>query len=73
MNDDEKIIMQIKNADRTARFYTIFKLQSSFEYRNMTKKKKKLRKKKTLKNINARRFREEISSNVNFSQIFLTI
>ncbi len=73
MNDDEKIIMRIKNADKAVRSYAIFKLKSSFEYRNMTKKKKKLREKKTLKNINARRFREEISNNVNFSQIFLTI
>ncbi len=67
MNDDEKIIMRVRNADRTTKFYIIFKLKSSFEYRNMTKKKKKLREKKTMKNINARRFREEISSNVNFS------
>ncbi len=67
MNDNEKIIMRIRNADKTIRFYVIFKLKSSFEYRNMTKKKKKLREKKTLKNINARRFREEISNNVNFS------
>jgi hypothetical protein len=73
MNDDEKIIMRVRNADRAARSYAIFKLKSSFEYRNMTKKKKKLREKKTLKNINARRFREEISNNVDFSQIFLTV
>ncbi len=65
--------MRVKNADKTIKFYVIFKLKSSFKYRNMTKKKKKLREKKTLKNINARRFREKILNNVNFSQIFFTI
>ncbi len=49
MNDNEKIIMRIKNVNKATRFYFIFKLKSSFEYRNITKKKKKLREKKNIK------------------------
>jgi aspartate oxidase len=62
MIEDEKTIMRTRNANRAIRFYAIFKLKTSSKYRNMTKKKKKLSMKKILKNVNAKRFRDEVSS-----------
>ncbi len=62
MIEDEKTIMRIRNANRATRFYAIFKLKISSKYRNMTEKKKKLSVKETLKNVNAKRFRDEVSN-----------
>jgi hypothetical protein len=60
MIEDEKTIMRTRNANKTIKFYVIFKLKTSSKYRNMTKKKKKQSVKKTLKNVNAKRFRDEV-------------
>jgi aspartate oxidase len=62
MIEDEKTIMRTRNANRATKFYAIFKLKISSKYRNMTEKKKKLSVKETLKNVNAKRFRDEVSS-----------
>jgi hypothetical protein len=62
MIEDEKTIMRTRNANRATRFYAIFKLKTSSKYRNMTEKKKKLSVKEILKNVNAKRFRDEVSS-----------
>jgi aspartate oxidase len=60
MIEDEKTIMRTRNASKAIRYYVIFKLKISSKYRNMTKKKKKQSVKEILKNINAKRFRDEI-------------
>jgi hypothetical protein len=62
MIEDEKTIMRARNANRAIKFYAIFKLKTSSKYRNMTKKKKKQNVNETLKNVNAKRFRDEVSS-----------
>jgi hypothetical protein len=60
MIENEKTIMRTRNANKAIKFYVIFKFKISSKYKNMTKKKKKQSVKKTLKNINAKRFRDEI-------------
>jgi aspartate oxidase len=62
MIENEKMIMRARNANKAIKFYAIFKLKTSSKYKNMTKKKKKLNMKKTLKNVNAKRFRDEVSN-----------
>jgi aspartate oxidase len=62
MIEDEKTIMRTRNANRTIKFYVIFKFKISSKYKNMTEKKKKLNVKETLKNVNAKRFRDEVSN-----------
>jgi aspartate oxidase len=62
MIENEKTIMRARNANKAIKFYVIFKLKISSKYKNMTKKKKKLSVKKTLKNVNAKRFRDEVSN-----------
>jgi aspartate oxidase len=62
MIEDEKTIMRTRNANKAIKFYVIFKLKTSSKYRNMTEKKKKLSVKEILKNVNAKRFRDEISN-----------
>jgi aspartate oxidase len=60
MIEDEKTIIRTRNANRAIKFYVIFKLKISSKYKNMTEKKKKLNVKKILKNVNAKRFRDEV-------------
>jgi aspartate oxidase len=62
MMKDEKTIIRTRNANRAIKFYVIFKFKISSKYKNMTKKKKKLSVKEILKNVNAKRFRDEVSS-----------
>jgi aspartate oxidase len=62
MIKNEKTIMRTRNANKAIKLYVIFKLKTSSKYKNMTKKKKRLNVKKTLKNVNAKRFRDEVSS-----------
>jgi aspartate oxidase len=60
MIEDEETIMRARNANKAIKFYAIFKFKTSSKYRKMTKKKKKQSVKEILKNINAKRFRDEI-------------
>jgi aspartate oxidase len=62
MIENEKTIMRTRNANKAIKFYVIFKLKTSSKYKNMTKKKKKLSVKKILKNVNAKKFRDEVSN-----------
>jgi hypothetical protein len=62
MIENKKTIIRTRNANKAIKFYVIFKLKTSSKYENMTKKKKKLNVKKILKNVNAKRFRDEVSS-----------
>jgi uncharacterized Zn finger protein (UPF0148 family) len=62
MIEDERTIMRTRNANRAITFYVIFKLKTSSKYKNLTEKKKKLSVKETLKNVNAKRFRDEVSN-----------
>jgi aspartate oxidase len=58
--ENEKTIMRTRNANKTIKFFLIFKFKISSKYKNMTKKKKKQSVKKILKNINAKRFHDKI-------------
>jgi aspartate oxidase len=62
MIEDEKTIMRTRNANKAIKFYVIFKLKILSKYKNMTEKKTKLNVKKILKNVNAKRFRDEVSN-----------
>ncbi len=57
--ENKKTIMRAQNANKTIKFYVIFKFKISLKYKNMTKKKKQ-NVKEILKNVNVKRFRKEI-------------